>query len=211
MINCAVNNSCYAMHQAKRAKKRCILCYEFKPHYHTERYLEPTLRKLPCGIFVCSMGEIFDDNNGWGMIAPILNVIERCPQHIFYILTKQPQNAKNWPKFPDNVWVGVSVNCKKDLWRIEELRKINAAHKFVSFEPLYGDLGPHVDLYRIGWIIIGAQTRPEIQPNEHWIADLIALADGLHIPVFLKDNLKYPFQSREFPEFVMAEKEVGDD
>ena len=94
-VGCAVKDVCYARAQAKRQKHRCHLCYEFKPHYHTERALEPLRVKKPSGIFVCSMADLFDASLGWGMIAPILDVMVKCPQHRFYVLTKQPQNAED--------------------------------------------------------------------------------------------------------------------
>lgn len=206
-VGCAVREKCYARKLAKRFKHRCQRCYDFIPHYHTERYREPLQRKKPAGIFVCSMGELFDSALGWGLVAPILNVMWECPQHRFYILTKQPQNAKNYPEYPDNVWVGVSVNRKSDLWRISELRKINAKIKFVSFEPLYEDIAFDVVADLLGgidWIVIGAQTRPTLQPDPQWVENLIGLsyAAGNYVAVFLKDNLKWPEKTLEkmYPE-----------
>jgi len=198
-IGCEVRDRCWARAQAKRQKHKCRLCYVFTPHFHTERLLEPTKRKKPSRIGVCFMGDLFDSQNGWGMVAPVLTITWECPQHRFYILTKQPQNAKNYPEYPDNVWIGVTVNCKNDLWRIGELRNINAKIKFVSFEPLYEDLGDF-DLKGINWVIIGAQTRPKILPKIKWVSKLIGTASFLDIPVFLKNNLHAPIKIQEFPE-----------
>lgn len=188
MDGCSVGGKCYALKQAKRAKHRCVLCYHFKPHFHTERYREPRQRRKPSAIFICSMGELFDRKNGWAMVAPILGVMWDCPQHTFYILTKQPQNAKNYLFFPENAWVGTSVNRKNDLGRIDWLREVTTSHRFVSFEPLYEDLG-YVNLHNIDWIIIGGQTNPTITPSREAVTSLVSHADKLVIPIFMKDNL----------------------
>lgn len=186
---CAVYGVCYARRTAKRFKQRCRLCYEFKPHTHFERMSQLEKHKKPVGVFIGSMSDLFDACFGWGEIAPILNLLWEYPQHRFYICTKQPQNAKNYPEYPDNVWVGVTVNRRSDLWRLDELRRVNARIKFVSFEPLQEDLGD-INLDGVDWIIIGAQTRPEVQPKLDWVNNVIEATKTRQIPVFCKNNLR---------------------
>jgi protein gp37 len=69
--------------------------------------------------------------------------------------------------------------------------------RFVSFEPLLGPID--ADLYGIHWMIIGAQTRPTRIPAEEWVQALIAQARTMGIPVFLKNNLRWPERIQEFP------------
>ena len=90
------------------------------------------------------------------------------------------------------MWMGVSVTRQDDLWRIDHLRKVVGGIRFVSFEPLLDNI-PRPDLSGIDWIIIGAETgtRPDkVSPTYEWIHYLIADADALNIPVFMKDNLQ---------------------
>jgi protein gp37 len=122
-------------------------------------------------------------------LKTLLVMCNRACWHWFIILTKQPQNIPKDLVFPSNVIVGVSVNCKNDLWRIAELKKVQCVIRMVSFEPLYEDLAPIVDLSGIQWIVIGAQKRPSIQPKTEWVKNLEYAAESRFIPVFLKDNL----------------------
>ena len=195
-LNCAVVKECYARRTAKRFKQRCQQCYEFKPHLHPERLNQPYSRK-PRGIFVCSMGDLFDDNLAERDLIKVLQEIEQTPRNRYYILTKQPENMVRWVTHRDFIvryhfeecWMGVTVNRKCDLHRIDYLREVKAQVRFVSFEPLMEDLGS-VNLESVNWIIIGAQTKPEKQPSEYWVNYLILKAVELGIPIFLKNNLK---------------------
>lgn len=175
---------------AKRQKHRCVECYVFKPHYHSERWIQPVLRKKSARIGVSFMGDFFDSR--WlKQTQPhieLFAIMERAYWHTFIILTKQPQNIP-LRDLPDNIWIGVSVNRKNDLWRIESLKKSKAKVKIVSFEPLYEDLSD-ADLQGIDWIIIGAQTRPLLFPDYMWVLGLIQNALSREIPVFIKDNLE---------------------
>jgi protein gp37 len=114
-----------------------------------------------------------------------------APQHRFIIFTKQPQNIDDEldELLPSNLSIGVSVNRKEDLWRIDVLREIECQCRILSFEPLYEDLG-RLDLEGIGWVIIGAQTRPKIFPQKEWVDHIDNQATCKDIPVFFKNNLR---------------------
>lgn len=61
-----------------------------------------------------------------------------------------------WPL--SNVWMGVSVDDRKHgLPRIDELREVPAAVRFLSIEPLLEDLG-RLDLRGIHWVIAGCES-----------------------------------------------------
>jgi protein gp37 len=196
-FDCAVKDYCWARAQAKRRKHVCDLCYKFIPHMHKERLEEPFEVKKPSMIGVCFMGDVFSE--GINQI-PIFDVIRRS-WHTFLVLTKQAQNLPYW-RLPENLWLGVSVNRRADLWRIEKLKETHAAVKFVSFEPLYEDLDK-IDLKSIDWIVIGAQTRPDYQPDGAWIDRLIIEAAVHKTAVFMKNNLRGwnpHLMIRQFPE-----------
>ncbi len=194
---------CYARRQAKRFQHRCPQCYRFEPHFHPERLEEPLREKKPSKIFVCSMGEPFGPWVPRKWVEAILDVVRRCPQHVFQFLTKCPAGAKNYV-FPANCWIGTSVDRAAALGRIDVLREVAAPLRFVSFEPLLGLMG-NLDLRGIDWAIIGAQTGPRaVVPDPLWVAEIIAACRQASVPVFLKNNLRWPEHIQEWPRGATA-------
>lgn len=189
---CAVRPNCWALAMAKRLAGRYGYPKDepFKPTFHKDKLLEPLKIKKPSRIGLNFMGETFDKLVHPDWLEDILELVEKCPQHTFIILTKQPQNIPNWffGIASPNLWLGVSVNRKADLWRLESLKKNWFGKRIVSFEPLYECLGD-VDLDGLQWIIIGAQTRPNLQPDSYWVWSLKNEAERHGIPVFMKNNL----------------------
>lgn len=206
---------CYARRMAFRLKGRAGYPVEnpFSPTWHSDRLNEPLLLKQSSRIFTVSMGDM------WGAWVPgwwqctILEIIKDCPQHTFIILTKDPNTLvlreQKIGKFPDNLWLGVSVTGDDDEARLNTLRDLKHPNKFVSFEPL---LAPVTDngwftLEGIKWVIIGAQTGPGAhQPKQEWVAEIENQANGLNIPVFLKNNLNYYHGVHDFPKSFSREK-----
>lgn len=201
-LGCAVRKKCWARAMAKRQKHRCELCYTFRPHVHFERFDQPFEVKKPSRIGVSFMGDFYDKGIAYNIRASLYMRMEKASWHTFLILTKQPQNIDLDEGFPRNVWLGVTVNSKEDLWRIDALRLIEAKTKFVSFEPLYGPICPKkLNLERINWIIIGAQTRPELLPSPLWVNSLIEQAKERHIPIFVKNNITWSYWTEEMKQF----------
>src|SRR3546814_1005031 len=69
-------------------------------------------------------------------------------------------------KFLRNVALGVSVENQLAEWRIEHLRYIPAAIRFLSCEPLVGPLSIKRYLPALAWVIVGGEsgsTRRNIQ------------------------------------------------
>lgn len=197
-LGCAVRVGCWAKAQAKRAKHRCSLCYSFVPHVHFERFEQPSQVKKPSRIGTCFMGEFFDSQIAGNVRASIIIRMLNNPQHTFIILTKQPQNIDLDEVYPSNLWIGVSVNNKKDLWRIDQLRYVQCSARIVSFEPLLEDLG-ELNLDGIDWVIVGAQTRPNIQPEFSWLATIFDATAKAEIPLFTKNNLKLGRLVQQYP------------
>ena len=160
-----------------------------------DRLNEPLQVKKPALIFPVSTGDLFGLEPS--QTKMILDVIQQASWHTFQPLTKQPQNAKAFNPFPQNVWFGVSINSQADVWRLDELKKIEAPVKFGYFEPLYSDI--EYDLSFLDWIVIGAQTRPARQPQPEWVQDILDQADQSRIPVLTKSNLTWPDKFQQFP------------
>jgi protein gp37 len=174
--------NCYAKRMANRLKGRYGYSKDdpFKVTYHPGRLAQPLKWKKPRKIFVCSMGDIFHPDVKREWAEEVWNIMARCPQHTFIILTKRPENAPmadNW-WFP-NIWLGVTAeNQKRANVRIPILLRIPAAVLFVSVEPMLSEIyltdipiinsdvtmnvlkrasvfSPHID-----WVICGAETGP---------------------------------------------------
>jgi len=155
----------------------------------------PKKRKKPTGIFACSTYDLFfHKHHSWR--DGIFETIEACPHHRFYILTKFPQNIDR--ELPDNVWLGVSVTEGKDWPRVNALRRQSAAVKFVSFEPLLGDVhvgDSHEDVLRsapfLDWVIIGRLTGfgHKFDPPFKQLRYMVEHFEKLNTPIFLKNNL----------------------
>lgn len=212
-VGCAVKEKCWARAMAKRQLHKCKICYRFKPHYHRERLLQPLKRKKPSRIGLNFMGETFDKRileSCPYVYDEMFKIVEEASWHTFVILTKQPQNIPSMI-FPRNLWLGVSVNRKEDLWRILELTKHPAAVHAISFEPLYENLGV-LNLDDIEWVIIGAQTRPEVLPEFHWITSIVSQAINRNIPIFIKDNVtlaRWCNDLKRLPNNIVAMKPNG--
>ena len=203
---CEIMDKCYAFNLAHtRLKGRFGYPSKnpFKPTYHPDRMKKPFSIRNPSGIFVCSMGEIFDQANEPAQIRAIIDVMRRLSKHRFYILTKQPQliPLHNAFRFPENVWLGVSVTGQSNAPRVELLKKTRSPGiKFVSFEPLLSPID-FVDLDGIDWVIIGGCTGVQPStPHESWVKSLISMARIAGASVFLKNNLRWPTKIQEFPD-----------
>ena len=89
-----------------------------------------------------------------------------------------------WPL--PNVWLGVTVEDADHLWRIDELLKIPAAVRFVSYEPALGPLG-QFDLAGIDWLIAGGESGPGARPpHPDWFRSVRDLCQASGVPFCFK-------------------------
>lgn len=181
---------CYARRIARRRGDT------FEPKFHPERLDQPLRVKKPSIIFAVDMGDLF---GGWvprEWIEAGLSVMRKAYWHTFLLLTKNPKRYLEF-QFPRNVWIGTTIDTHKRLQNLKWLLQADATIKFISFEPLLEIID--ADLTGVDWIIIGAQTKPEIQPPDGAVEKLLSQADRLNIPVFMKDNLRFSPKRLEFP------------
>ena len=126
-------------------------------------------------IFVNSMSDLFHEEVPFEFIEEVFKVMRATPQHTYQLLTKRAERLAdvcdklNWP---NNVWMGVSVESRDFIDRIDCLRKTKAAVRFLSLEPLLGPLGK-LDLRGIGWAIAGGESGPGSRPMElEWVRSI---------------------------------------
>lgn len=168
---------CYAERMARRLKAMGQSNYAngFKLTLH-EHALELPLRwKKPQVIFVNSMSDMFHKDAPVDFIQKIFEVMRRASWHTFQILTKRSARLAELDSlidWPDNVWMGVSVENQDYTFRIEHLLQTHARIKFLSLEPLIGPL-PNLALRGINWVIVGGESGPGARPIEReWVIDI---------------------------------------
>ena len=97
------------------------------------------------------------------------------PQHTFQVLTKRSDRVRKLSAklpWPQNVWMGVSVEDSRVFHRIDDLREVPAAVRFLSCEPLIGSLAD-IDLRGIHWVIVGGESGPHSRPmNIQWVREI---------------------------------------
>lgn len=189
----------------------------FLPTFHRYRLNEPQKVTKPSKVFVCSMADLFGDWVPDYWIEEVFKACEAAPQHTYLFLTKNPKKYYNWfPSVgsPQNFWLGASAVNKPDekVTEVDGEFLTTTAHctadtmrffknSFISFEPLLNNVMQDCDLDGIDWVIVGAQTGPGAKlPKPEWVQGIIDEARYYEIPVFLKDNLKWPEKIQEYPE-----------
>ena len=183
---------CYAEVMARRLTAMGLKKYEngFKPTLHPDDLEEPKKWKKGSNIFVCSMSDLFHPDVPFGFIDRVMQTIEETPQHRYQLLTKRAERMAEYfstHEVPINAWLGVTVECKDVLHRIDFLRSIeNATVRFLSCEPLLEDLGD-IDLKDIHWMIVGGESGPKARPmQEEWVMNLRAQAKKHRVSFFFK-------------------------
>ncbi|MFP3637648.1 DUF5131 family protein [Paraburkholderia sp. SIMBA_054] len=184
--------NCYAEPMAARLKAMKAPGYDegFKLTLQPLRLTQPLERRKSSVYFVNSMSDLFHHDIPDAYLDRVFDTIARSPQHTFQILTKRADRLPEYfasRKCPQNVWLGVSVEDQKyGLPRIDYLRQVDAAVRFLSVEPLLEDLGA-VDLSGIHWTIVGGESGPRARPmREAWVTNLKEQADRAGAAFFFK-------------------------
>src|SRR6266567_9305549 len=148
---------CYAELMARRLKAMRVKGYEngFELTLLPNRLNEPLKRTKPTIYFVNSMSDLFHEEIPDEYIRQVFEVIRQAPQHTFQVLTKRAERmAQFFSAYepPKNAWIGVTVEDRKSgIPRLDWLRKVPAAIRFVSVEPLLEELGK-LDFAGIHWV-----------------------------------------------------------
>lgn len=182
---------CYAERMAKRlqgmGQRRYVNGFELTLH---EDVLElPLTWKKPQLVFVNSMSDMFHKDVPARFIHRAFDVMRRAYWHRFQVLTKRSERLMELSPsidWPDNVWMGVSVESQDYAFRIDHLRKTGAGIKFLSLEPLLGPLRG-LDLCGIDWVIVGGESGPGARPmEEQWVLEIKAQCRKTRVPFFFK-------------------------
>jgi protein gp37 len=191
---------CYAMALAKRLKAMGQAKYQADGDPRTSGpgfgiTIHPDALRLPYAwagrrtVFVNSMSDLFHAKVPLGFVRDVFAVIADTPQHTYQVLTKRsarlPKIADqlNWPA---NLWMGVSVEDASTMFRVDHLRSVPAAVRFLSCEPLIGALDG-LDLRGINWVIAGGESGPDHRPlDPGWVTDIRDSCLKAGVPFFFK-------------------------
>ncbi len=182
---------CYAERLALRLQAMGQQNYAngFKLTLHEQMLEKPLSWKKPQLIFVNSMSDLFHEEVPLAFILKVFDVMQRAFWHQFQILTKRSQRLvelSSQIEWPDNVWMGVSVENQDYTFRIDHLRETGARIKFLSLEPLLGPL-PNLNLSRIDWVIVGGESGPGARPmQQEWVIPIRDQCEAAGVPFFFK-------------------------
>jgi protein gp37 len=168
---------CYAETFAERWRGIPHHPYEqgFDLRLWPNRIDQPLRWRAPRIIFVNSMSDLFHEDIPFAFVKQVFAVMAAADQHVFQILTKRHDRlaelAVDLP-WPDNVWMGVTIENRRFVHRADRLREVPAAVRFISAEPLLGPL-EGLDLDGIHWLIAGGESGPRHRPvKAEWICEL---------------------------------------
>jgi protein gp37 len=155
-----------------------------------ERALElPLSWKKPQTVFVNSMSDLFHDKVPEAFIRQVFDVMRRASWHTFQVLTKRAERMETLGRkldWPPNVWMGVSVETPKYLYRLDHLRRTPARVRFISFEPLLEALG-EINLDDLHWVIVGGESGPGARPMDAaWVTEIRDQCLAARVPFFFK-------------------------
>lgn len=182
---------CYAERMAKRLQAMGQPNYinGFRLTMHEHVLEKPLEWKTPQFIFVNSMSDLFHKDVPLEFIQRTFSVMKRAYWHQFQVLTKRSERLaelSTYLEWADNIWMGVSVENKDYVYRIDDLRKTSAKIKFLSVEPLLGPI-PKMNLKGINWVIVGGESGPGARPLEReWVIGIRDQCQKAQVPFFFK-------------------------
>jgi len=183
--------NCYAEKLANRLKLMGQKNYQngFRLTLQPQMLERPLEWKTPRTIFVNSMSDLFHVDIPVDFIKSVFDVMRRAHWHTFQVLTKRAERLIEIDpiiEWPENVWMGVSVESQKYTTRIDHLRNTQAKTKFLSLEPLLGPL-KDLDLSGIHWAIVGGESGPRARLMlKRWVTDIRDQCEAASVAFFFK-------------------------
>lgn len=184
--------NCYAERMAKRLQAMGSPHYRngFEVAVHRDSFEIPLGWKKSRMIFVNSMSDLFHERVPDSIILELLEIMRSANRHTFQVLTKRSERLREIDgmisSWPENVWLGVSVETNEYLRRVVDLIDTHAPVKFLSLEPLLGPL-MDLDLAGIDWVIAGGESGPGARSMDgKWVQDIRDRCISSGTPFFFK-------------------------
>ncbi|MGW1870916.1 DUF5131 family protein [Streptomyces mauvecolor] len=193
-------DNCYALTLAKRLKAMGQAKYQkdgdprtsgpgFGLTVHPDSLRTPYGWRSPRTVFVNSMSDLFHARVPLDFVRQVFQVMADTPQHTYQVLTKRAHRLRQVAdrlEWPANVWMGVSVESAKELARVDDLRRVPAAVRFLSCEPLLGPLDG-LDVTGIDWVIAGGESGTKFRPvQEEWVTGIRDVCTDADVAFFFK-------------------------
>jgi len=183
--------NCYAERLARRLKAMGNPRYEngFAVALHHDLVEMPLGWKTPRIIFVNSMSDLFHEKVPISFIKRVFDVMAKADRHVFQILTKRSKRmaeVSSELSWPENVWMGVTVESRKYSHRISDLEKVPAHVRFLSIEPMLSPIS-QLQLKNIDWVVVGGESGPGCRAvKAEWVRSIRAQCNAAHVPFFFK-------------------------
>ncbi len=183
--------NCYAERMAKRLMAMGQQNYRngFAVTCHPHVLDMPLQWKKPQMVFVNSMSDLFHEQIPEEFIFDIFDIMNKASQHQFQILTKRTNKLLELApslSWTENIWMGATVESADYKDRIDHLKYTSAHVKFLSLEPLLGDLGK-LDFNGIDWVIVGGESGPGARPIQiDWVRNIREQCISQDVPFFFK-------------------------
>lgn len=155
--------------------------------FDQQKFVNNEEEKNQGNVLVVDTGNLFGAWIPKKWIDEVMGIAGQCPQHTFLFLTKNPTRYADF-SFPEKCLCGTSVNSDKDAHRAEILREVKTPVRYLSIEPLLGDITFSLEGFQ--WVILGTMTgKNPVIPETAWIERIVAQCRENQIPLFLKNNL----------------------
>ena len=183
--------NCYAERMSKRLYSMGMEKYinGFELTLHPEVLNKPYSWHLPRTVFVNSMSDLFHEEIPFDFVLKVFKVMNDNPQHTFQILTKRANVVHEYNQYlnwSENIWMGTTVEDQENVKRIDYLSGTGAYIKFLSLEPLIGELSD-LNLENINWVIVGGESGPRARPmKEEWVISIKDKCLRQNVPFFFK-------------------------
>jgi protein gp37 len=193
-------DNCYALALSKRLKAMGAEKYQndgdprtsgpgFGVTIHPRALSQPYRWRGSRVVFVNSMSDLFHAKVPIGFVRDVFDVMRETPQHTYQALTKRAHRLERLGDqldWPENLWMGVSVEAADATDRIDHLRRTPAHTRFLSCEPLLTPL-PNLDLTDIDWVIVGGESGPNARPmNPRWAEEIRDQCNAEGVAFFFK-------------------------
>jgi protein gp37 len=193
-------DNCYALRMSARLKKMGSPKYQsdgpsvtsgpgFGVAVHSDTLTTPLRWRKPRLVFVNSMSDLFHAKVPIGFIRQVFAVMGGTPRHQYQLLTKRSVRLRRLAgrvEWSNNIWMGVTVESARYTDRIDDLRTVPAAVRFLSLEPLLGPL-ENLDLTDIHWVIVGGESGPGARPvDAAWVRSIRDQCLRASVPFYFK-------------------------
>lgn len=191
--------NCYAERMAKRLKAMGVAQYKngFQLALATHTLDTPRKWKTKKVVFVNSMSDLFHEKVPLSYIKKVFKVMNET-NHIYQVLTKRSERLLELSTeliWTDNIWMGVSVENDTFTNRVSDLRKTDAKVKFLSIEPLIGEI-KNLNLKKIDWVIVGGESGPRARKLKiEWVDFVKNKCKKSNTPFFFKQWGKSEFNA----------------